>query len=112
MAKESKSGDAAVSGRPHSAPKALRAAVRARGQVTLPREVREALHVTEGDDVAFSLTREGEVVVTGLKSIPAGQAWFWTDRWQAGEREASEEFARGDGTTYDNVEDFLESLDD
>ncbi|MHB1928511.1 MAG: AbrB/MazE/SpoVT family DNA-binding domain-containing protein [Acidimicrobiales bacterium] len=27
--------------------------VRSRGQITLPREVREALHVEEGDDAAF-----------------------------------------------------------
>ncbi len=33
----------------------IRAVVRSRGQMTLPREVREALHVEEGDDVAFDV---------------------------------------------------------
>jgi AbrB family looped-hinge helix DNA binding protein len=87
-----------------------RTVVRQKGQITLPREVRDALHVEEGDDVAFIITDEGTVVLTGLKSIPADQAWFWTDEWQAGEREASRQADRGEGTVYETAEDFLESL--
>lgn len=88
-----------------------RTTVRRKGQVTLPRAVRKALHVEEGDDVAFVITPDGSVVLTGLKSIPSEQAWFWTDEWQAGEREASQQAADGEGTVYQNGEDFLESLD-
>lgn len=87
-----------------------RAVVRRKGQITLPQEIREALHVDEGDDVAFTLTDEGTVVLTGLKSIPADQAWFWTDEWQTGEREASQQAVRDEGTVYDSAEDFLDSL--
>ncbi|MHB2024975.1 MAG: AbrB/MazE/SpoVT family DNA-binding domain-containing protein, partial [Mycobacteriales bacterium] len=77
--------------------------------ITLPREVREALHVEEGDDVAF-VVEAGHVTLRGLKSIPAEQSWFWTDGWQAGEREASEQIAGGEGTVFDNDSAFLESL--
>lgn len=87
-----------------------RAVVRRKGQITLPREVREALHVEEGDDVAFTVTDKGTVVLTGLKSIPADQAWFWTEDWQSGEHEASQQVARDEGTVYDSAEDFLDSL--
>lgn len=87
-----------------------RAVVRQKGQVTLPREVREALHVHEGDDVAFVITEDGTVILTGLKSIPADQAWFWTDDWQAGERQASEQMARSEGTIHESAADFLDSL--
>jgi bifunctional DNA-binding transcriptional regulator/antitoxin component of YhaV-PrlF toxin-antitoxin module len=72
--------------------------------------VREALHVDEGDDVAFTVADDGTVVLTGLKSVPADQTWFWTDEWQAGEREASLQAAQGEGTVYDGAEDFLDSL--
>jgi AbrB family looped-hinge helix DNA binding protein len=85
--------------------------VRQKGQITLPSEVRKALHVEEGDDVAFIINDDGTVILTGLKSIPADQAWFWTDDWQAGEREASQQLARGEGTVYESAVDFLESLD-
>jgi hypothetical protein len=46
----------------------------------------------------------------GLKSIPAEQAWFWTKAWQAGEREASDQIAAGEGTVFDNGDSFLDSL--
>lgn len=87
----------------------VRAVVRSRGQITLPREVREALHVDEGDDVAF-VVEAGQVTMRGLKSIPSEQAWFWSDRWQAGEREASEQLAAGEGAVFDDGEAFLDSL--
>jgi AbrB family looped-hinge helix DNA binding protein len=88
-----------------------RAVVRRKGQITLPQEVRDALHVEQGDSVAFTLTGEGTVVLSGLKSIPAEQAWFWTEQWQAGEREASRQAARGEGTIYESAKDFEDSLD-
>lgn len=89
---------------------AIRTQVRARGQITLPRAVREALHVSEGDDVAFSVTDEGSVVLSGLKTIPAEQAWFWAEEWQAGEREASEQISQGAVRRYESTEEFLDSL--
>lgn len=87
----------------------VRAVVRRRGQVTLPREVREALHIEEGDDVAF-VVESGRVTMQGLKSVPAEQAWFWSDEWQAGEREASEQLVAGQGTVFDGSDAFIDSL--
>lgn len=87
----------------------LRAVLRAKGQITLPNEIRKALRVVEGDDIAFTITDEG-VLMTGLKSIRADQAWFWADEWQAGEREASEQIRAGVGTVYDDEDTFLDSL--
>lgn len=87
-----------------------RAVVRKKGQITLPQEIREALRIDEGDDVAFTVTEEGTVVLTGLKSIPADQTWFWNEEWQSGEREASRQAAKGEGTVYDSAGDFLDSL--
>jgi antitoxin PrlF len=88
-----------------------RTMVRPKGQITLPTEVRKALHVEEGDDVAFIINDDGTVTLTGLKSIPADQAWFWTEEWQAGEREASLQLAGGAGTVYESADEFLDSLD-
>ncbi len=87
----------------------VRAVVRSRGQITLPREVRQALHVEEGDDIAF-VVQAGQVTMSGLKSIPAEQAWFWTDEWQAGEREASDQLSAGEGTVFDDADAFIDSL--
>lgn len=39
------------------------ATITSKGQITLPREVREHLHVREGDRVEFEIQRDGDVKV-------------------------------------------------
>jgi antitoxin PrlF len=91
---------------------ARRARIRGdRYQVTLPSEIRNALHVRSGDEVEFAVDEDGTVTVRGYTSIPADQAWFFTAEWQAGEQEARDQLARGEGEYYDNDEDFLASFE-
>jgi antitoxin PrlF len=87
-----------------------RAKLRDKGQVTLPPEVRTALGVDEGDLVEFQFV-DGVVTLHGWKMIPAEQAWFWTESWQRGEREASDDIAAGRGSIHKTSDDFLRSLD-
>ena len=42
------------------------ATITSKGQITLPREVRDHLHVQEGDRVEFEIDRDGEVRVRPL----------------------------------------------
>jgi hypothetical protein len=44
-------------------------------------------------------------------AVPAEQAWFWTNEWQAKEREADENLAAGHVTTFDTAEGFLAHLE-
>ncbi|MDR7087602.1 hypothetical protein J2X11_002441 [Aeromicrobium panaciterrae] len=44
------------------------------------------------------------------KLIPADQAWFWSEPWQRGEREASDDLAAGRVESFKNSESFLDSL--
>ena len=88
-----------------------RTTLRNKGQVTLPNEVREALHVSEGDELEFEVVDSGVVMIRGLKMIPAEQAWFWTESWQAGERQASEEIASGQiSGPYKDISDMFDDL--
>ena len=88
-----------------------RASVRPKAQVTVPLAVREALHLNEGDEIEFELDEAtGTVKVRGLRVIPTDQAWFWTDEWQAGEREVDEAIARGDVKHFADADSFLASL--
>ena len=87
------------------------ATVRAKSQLTLPSEVRSALHVAEGDEVEFVVGEDGSVMLRGLTKVPADQRWFWTEEWQAGERTASEEIVAGDVSTFDDVDDMFAALD-
>ncbi|TQN27776.1 AbrB family transcriptional regulator [Haloactinospora alba] len=88
-----------------------RAVVRAKNQLTLPRDIATALHIGEGDEVEFDVTENGEVVLRGLATVPAEQRWFWEADWQAGEREASEQIASGQTTTYDTADEMFADLE-
>jgi hypothetical protein len=48
--------------------------------------------------------------MTVPSDIDPEQASFWTPEWQAGEREVDEQIARGEYTTYDSTEAFLDAL--
>lgn len=87
-----------------------RASVRRSWQITLPPEVREALRIEEGDELEFELVADGEVRLRGLKLIPADQAWFWTDSWQRGEQEATEDVRQGRTTKVDTVDEMFREL--
>jgi predicted transcriptional regulator len=39
-----------------------------------------------------------------------GQEWFWSEAWQAAEREVEADLAAGNHETYDSMTDFLKDL--
>jgi len=63
-------------------------------QVSIPKRVREALGLAEGDLVEVE-ERDGEIVMVPKKLIDASQAWFWSPEWQRGEREVDEDIRAG-----------------
>ena len=85
--------------------------MRAKGQITLPREIREAARLQEGDPVEVEVLADGVIQIRPKKIIDASQAWFWTPEWQAGEREASADIEAGRMEVSMSGEDFLASLD-
>jgi antitoxin PrlF len=85
--------------------------VRAKGQLTLPKDVRDAAHLEEGDPVEIEIVPEG-ILLRPRKMIDSTQAWFWTPAWQAGEAEADADIAAGRLTEVADDTDLLSSLDD
>ena len=88
-----------------------RAKVRPKSQLTLPEDIRQALHIGEGDEVEFAVHADGTVTIRGYVSIPTDQAWFFTPQWLAGEREADEEIAAGRGTAHGSADGMFAHLD-
>jgi antitoxin MazE len=90
---------------------AFRTRLRAKGQVTVPTEVRVALDVNEGDDLVFVIDEHGRVCVQRVQTIPPDQAWFWTERWQRMEREAQADIDAGRVERFPDIETTLDYLD-
>ena len=88
-----------------------RAKLRAKAQLTLPEEIRRALHISEGDEVEFAVHDDGTITVRGYVSIPTDQAWFFTPQWLAGEREADVQIAAGRGTVHESADGMFAHLD-
>ncbi|MGI8998365.1 MAG: AbrB/MazE/SpoVT family DNA-binding domain-containing protein [Candidatus Limnocylindria bacterium] len=83
--------------------------VRPKGQITLPDSVRKAARLSEGDYLEISV-ESGAIVMRPKKLIDADQAWFWTEAWQRGEHEASEDIAHGRTRRSASGDTFLDSL--
>jgi len=80
------------------------------GQITLPASVRERLGIEEGDLVEIEVVDERAVLVP-KKLVDKSQAYFWTRKWQEGEREADEDIKAGRVKTFDSVEELISDLE-
>ena len=85
--------------------------LRTKGQVTLPGEVRKLLSADEGDDLIFRVADNGQIVIERAITIPADQAWFWTERWQRMEMEAQADIDSGRVQRYPGVDEAISSLE-
>jgi AbrB family looped-hinge helix DNA binding protein len=85
--------------------------VRKKAQVTLPLSVRKELGVEEGDYLDVQV-RDGEIVLKLKKLVDKNQAYFWTKRWQEGEREADEDIEAGRVKTWDSVDELIKDLNE
>jgi len=80
------------------------------GQITLPASVRKQLGIEEGDLVEIEVEDE-KAVLMPKKLVDKSQAYFWTKRWQEGEREADEDIEAGRVKTFDSVDELIKDLD-
>lgn len=79
------------------------------GQVTLPASVRRELGVEEGDLVEIEVI-DDRAVLMPKKLVDKSQAYFWTKRWQEGEKEADEDIRAGRVKAFDLVDELIKDL--
>ncbi|MGD0982028.1 MAG: AbrB/MazE/SpoVT family DNA-binding domain-containing protein [Solirubrobacteraceae bacterium] len=86
--------------------------VQSRGLLALPADVRKRHRLDEpGAQVRVVERDDGVIELHPQLAIPADQAWFWTERWQAMEVEADAEVAAGRVTRHGSGGALLEQLD-
>lgn len=82
----------------------IKARLGKKSQMVLPKAIVEQLGLSEGAEFEVHI-QEGTIVLKPLISIPASQALYWTEQWQAEEREADSDVAAGRTRTIQNKED-------
>ena len=92
--------------------KSYHVSVQSRGTIALPADLRRRLHLDEpGAQVQIIEHEDGKVELQPMLPIPAHQRWFWTQRWQAMEREADEDITSGRMTRAMDVDEFFAQLE-
>ena len=82
------------------------------GQITLPKAIRIKTNMQPGDFVEVNLDKEGRIVLTPKKLVDAGQAYFWTEEWQKGERKADEDIETGRVKRFKSAAEATKYLED
>lgn len=85
--------------------------VQGRGVITIPTSIRRHYGLDRPGAQVEVFEREGEIVLRPQVSVPAEQTWFWTERWQRMEFEASEDIASGRVVVTAGVDEFIADLD-
>jgi hypothetical protein len=63
-------------------------------------------------DRVLALVRETRARAFDLmQQLNPDQAWFWTEKWQAGERQADRDIAAGRVTSFASDEEFFAALE-
>ena len=85
--------------------------IRSNGQITLPAAVRRQANLKEGDTLELSVGDDGALHLLPKLAIDRSQAYFWSNRWQEGEREAQDDIENGRVSRFENIDDALYFLD-
>ncbi|HEU4963197.1 MAG TPA: AbrB/MazE/SpoVT family DNA-binding domain-containing protein [Bacilli bacterium] len=80
-----------------------------RSGLTLPKEVVDALHLQEGDEMEVKVD-QGRIVLEPVNS----QGWYWSEQWQQEEREADADLQAGrlsePVSSVDELQNYLDRL--
>ncbi len=78
-------------------------------QIVIPDEVRKKLHVEIGDTLEIE-EKDGILIAKPVIVIDKAQAYFWTEEWQKGEKEAEEAKKKGKFKEFDEAAEAIKWL--
>lgn len=79
-------------------------------QVTIPANIRKAFRIKVGTVVDFVI-KKGVIIMKPKALVDEDQAWFWTEEWQKGEKEADEAIKKGEVDSFKDVSDMRKHLE-
>ena len=86
--------------------------IQSRGTLALPVSLRRRLHVDEpGAQIEIIEQDDDRLELRAVLPVPADQRWFWSERWQAMEREVDAHVAAGRVTVVEGPDALFEDLE-
>lgn len=77
------------------------ATISSKGQIAIPKEVRDALHIETGDRFTIEVSGNNIVLKPAVTiTVPKEQAYFWTQEVQEKLRSAESNFKKGRAKNY------------
>jgi len=90
----------------------MRAAiVSPKGQIAIPKKIREKLRIKPGDQLTFKVVK-GKITLEPTTPVPKSQAWFWMDEIQQKVNESEENYRSGNYKEYGDINDLIKDLED
>ena len=86
--------------------------VKHNGEITLPPALRNQAKLKEGDLLEVVLEVDGTVRLVPQRVKDDSQAYFWTRRWQDGEREADDDLRNGRFKEFKTMDEAIKFLDE
>ena len=84
--------------------------LRSDGRVTIPKNLRRQARLSEGDELDAEMISDG-ILLRPCSLRDKDQWWYWTDEWQAGEQQITEDRAAGRrGPVFASGDEFLAAL--
>lgn len=80
------------------------------GQVRLPTSLLREAGINEGDILAVRL-EGGLIILSPAGLTESSQAYFWTEKWQQGEKQAETDIREDRVQSFETVEDLVNWLD-
>ena len=84
--------------------------MRSDGRVTIPKPLRHAVGLCEGDELDAEVAGDG-ILLRPRQPRDPEQWWYWTEEWQAAEREIEDDLAADRrGPVFSSGAEFLAAL--
>ena len=82
-------------------------------QIAIPKDVMTALNLKPGDEIDIRVENGAACIIPiATIKVPREQAWFWTEEWQAKEREADKDLAEGRYSDFEDLDALMKDLHD
>ncbi len=85
--------------------------IRDNGQITLPTSVRRKTNLKTGDLLEVNIEEDGSIRLTPQVTMDRAQAYFWSKRWQEGEKEAEQDIHDGKVKEFNALENLIDDLE-